>query len=582
VIHPGQPAWTRRAVALTLLGVLLAGCAPSSDSPAPSASTNQAASAAPASAAVAPACDTASSSPGTEAGAPWWRDRVFYEVFVRSFADSDGDGIGDLRGLTERLDYLNDGDPATTDDLGVTALWLMPVAESPSYHGYDVTDYQAIEADYGTADDFRALMAAAHQRGIDVIVDLVLNHTSVEHPWFQDARVPGSPHDDWYLWSAVDPGISGPGGTEVWHRDGDRWYYGYFWEGMPDLDLENPAVSAALDDVASFWLQDLGVDGFRLDAAKHLIEDGATLENTPATKAWLQGFRSRVHAADPEALLVGEVWDATSVSSEYVQDGALDMTFAFGLAGATISGVRFGDPASLAVAQAEVDEAYPQGGYASFLTNHDQDRSFDQLGRDIPSAKAAATLLLTGNGVPFVYYGEEIGMRGRKPDERIRTPLAWTGTPDGYGFTTGTPWEAMAEGVETANIATETTDRTSLLARYRDLIALRAAHPALRRGDLIPLESSVPGVYAYLRHDATETVAVVVNLSKEPVADVSLGLAAGPLCSILPAATALLSDGDAGDIEPPAVNAAGGFDTWAIGSLGARESLIVAIEPAAP
>ena len=162
---------------------------------------------------MAPACDTLSSSPDTESGAPWWRDRVFYEVFVRSFADSDGDGIGDLRGLTERLDYLNDGDPATTDDLGVTALWLMPVAESPSYHGYDVTDYQAIEADYGTADDFRALMAAAHQRGIDVIVDLVLNHTSVEHPWFQDARVPGSAHDDWYLWSAVEPGISGPGGT---------------------------------------------------------------------------------------------------------------------------------------------------------------------------------------------------------------------------------------------------------------------------------------------------------------------------------------------------------------------------------
>ena len=140
----------------------------------------------------------------------------------------------------------------------------------------------------------------------------------------------------------------------------------------------------------------------------------------------------------------------------------------------------------------------------------------------------------------------------------------------------------MAEGVETANIAAETNDRTSLLARYRDLIALRAAHPALRRGDLIPLESSVPGVYAYLRHDATETVAVVVNLSKEPVTDVSLRLEVGPLCSILPAATALLSDGDAGVIEPPAVNAAGGFDAWAIGSLGARESLIVAIEPAAP
>ena len=158
----------------------------------------------PASTSTSPAapCDaTAPSSGAPAATAPWWRDRVFYEVFVRSFADSDGDGIGDLRGLTERLDYLNDGDPATTDDLGVTGLWLMPVAESPSYHGYDVTDYTAIEPDYGTADDFQALMAAAHERGIEVIVDLVLNHTSVEHPWFQDARTPGSAHDDWYVWS---------------------------------------------------------------------------------------------------------------------------------------------------------------------------------------------------------------------------------------------------------------------------------------------------------------------------------------------------------------------------------------------
>ncbi len=236
---------------------------------------------------------------------------MFYEVFVRSFADSDGDGIGDLRGLTSRLDDLNDGDPATTDDLGVTGLWLMPVAESPSYHGYDVVDYRAIERDYGTAADFRALMAAAHERGIDVIVDLVLNHTSRDHPWFQDALTPGSAHDDWYIWADERPGSAGPTGRRVWHAAGERFFYGYFWDGMPDLNLANPDVTAELDAIGRFWLDEMGVDGFRLDAARHLIEDGRQLENTPATFEWLAGFRERLKADHPDALVLGEVWDAT-------------------------------------------------------------------------------------------------------------------------------------------------------------------------------------------------------------------------------------------------------------------------------
>lgn len=588
MIHPSSSPWRRLAVVSAIICVIAAACGPSTVSPVPaSGSVTPSDAEATSSAGQAVACDTTPAAPPSPAAeSPWWRDRVFYEVFVRSFADSDGDGIGDLRGLTGRLDYLNDGDPATTDDLGVTALWLMPVAQSPSYHGYDVTDYKAIEDDYGTADDFKALMAAAHERGIDIIVDLVLNHTSVEHPWFQDSRTPGSEHADWYIWRDEDPGFAGPGGNPVWHADGGRWYYGYFWEGMPDLNVADPEVTAALDDVARFWLDDLGVDGFRLDAARHLIEDGAQLDSTPETFAWLEAFRGRVEAVKPEALLVGEVWDATSASSRYVKEGALDMAFEFGLASAMVSGVKFGDPVSLAVAQAEVVAAYPSGGYATFLTNHDQDRVFDQLNRDVPSARAAATLLLTGTGIPFLYYGEEIGMRGRKPDEKIRTPLAWDGTTPGYGFTTGTPWEAMAEGVAAANIAAETADPTSLLSQYRDLIALRTAHPALRDGELVPLRASAPGIYAYLRHDAGETVAVVVNLSKAPVVNVSLSLAGGPLCGILTAATLLAPDdapdGGAEGRQPPVVGATGGFDAWAIGSLGPRESLVVALRPSAP
>ena len=335
---------------------------------------------------------------------------MFYEVFVRSFADADGDGIGDLRGLTDRLDALNDGDPTTTDDLGVTALWLMPVNESPSYHGYDVVDYAAIESDYGTTDDFRALVEAAEDRGIRIIVDLVMNHTSVQHPWFQDARTPGSTHDDWYVWADEYPGVAGPGGRPVWHADRERWYYGYFWDGMPDLDVETPAVTAALDEVARFWLEDMGIDGFRLDAARHLIEDGETLENTPATFDWLAGFRDRVHATAAEALVLGEVWDSTSMASRYVTDGAVDLVFEFDLAAQFLGAVRSGDASSLRYTHEAIAEAYPPGGYAAFLTNHDQDRTFDVVGQDVAESQAGgdpapdrprrAVHLLRGGGRP--------------------------------------------------------------------------------------------------------------------------------------------------------------------------------------
>src|SRR5688500_5411495 len=213
--------------AMAAVSIVASGCASATPTASPSAAepTVQASQAVVSSP---PACTAI---PAVEPDVPWWADRVFYEVFVRSFADSDGDGIGDLRGLTQRLDYLNDGDPATDDDLGVTGLWLMPVAESLSYHGYDVVDYRAVESDYGTADDFKALVAAADERGIAIVVDFVINHSSRDHPWFQDARVAGSEHEDWYVWADQRPGFSGPAGRPVWHADGDRFYYGYFWEG---------------------------------------------------------------------------------------------------------------------------------------------------------------------------------------------------------------------------------------------------------------------------------------------------------------------------------------------------------------
>jgi glycosidase len=510
---------------------------------------------------------------------PWWTERTFYEVFVRSYADSDGDGIGDLRGLTDRLDHLNDGDPATTDDLGVTGIWLMPVAESPSYHGYDVTDYEAVEPDYGTAEDFATFLDAAHDRGIAVIVDLVINHTSVEHPWFEASRDGDPDLADWYVWSDEHGGFGGPGGRQVWHAAGERYYYGYFWEGMPDLNLANDAVTAELQRIAAYWIEDMGVDGFRLDAARHLIEDGEELENTPETRAWLVSFRERVHASRPDALVLGEVWDATSTSARYVHEGSLDLAFEFGLASAFVSAVRFGDPASLAAIQAEVTAAYPPRGYASFLTNHDQDRVFDQVGRDMAAARAAASLLLTSAGVPFIYYGEEIGMRGRKPDERIRTPLAWDGSLPGAGFTTGDPWQDLADGLDEANIAVQTADPGSLLSHYRTLIRARSESPALLRGDLRPVTVDAAKLYAIARHLGDEMVIVVVNLGEDAVAAPALSLDSGPLCGRLTAQTVVGAAG--GDpVVAPDVTADGGFTSWQpVDSLGPWETLIVRLSP---
>jgi alpha-amylase len=349
---------------------------------------------------------------------------------------------------------------------------------------------------------------------------------------------------------------------------------------MPDLDVSDPAVTAELDAIARFWVDEMGAAGFRLDAARHLIEDGPALENTQDTFAWLGGFRSRLQAAAPGALVLGEVWDATSVSSGYVRSGALDLAFDFALAAQFLSAVRFGDAGSLAIIQDEVTGSYPEDGYATFLTNHDQDRAMDVLGRDTAAARQAATLLLTNPGVPFLYYGEEIGLRGRKPDERIRTPMPWTAAGPGYGFTPGEPWQAMADGIETANVATQTGDPDSLLSWYRTLIATRTAHPALSGGRIIPLEASDRGVYAVLRADdaTNETVVVVSNLTDEAIDAVTLTLAEGPLCGS-PVAAVVAATVPGRQVTAPVVTQAGGLAGWAVGSLPAHGDLLVSLAP---
>jgi glycosidase len=473
---------------------------------------------------------------------PWWNDAIFYEIFVRSFYDSDGDGVGDLNGVIEKLNYLNDGDPTTDDDLGITGIWLMPIMESPSYHGYDVIDYYQVDQEYGTNEDFKRLVEEAHARGIRVIVDLVMNHTSLEHPWFEESANTDSDRRDWYVWSEENPGFIGPWGQQVWYQEGDDYYYGIFWEGMPDLNYNNSDVTDAMFDIASFWLSDMGADGFRLDAIKHLIEDGEQQENTPATHTWLEDFHAFYKDVDPNAFAVGEAWTATQEVVNYTGD-EVDVAFEFDLAIAILNTARFRSVRSIVSGQAQVVHSYLPNQYATFITNHDQNRVMSQLDGDEDKAKLAASILLTSPGVPFVYYGEEIGMTGTKPDEDIRRPMQWASDDIGVGFTTGTPWRAPAEGYQERSVVLQEDDSNSLLNHYRNLIHLRNGHEALRIGEWTQVEANSGNVYAFLRHSDDEVVLVVINLDGEAVSDYSLTLAEGPLAGSVQAVL-LLGEGE--------------------------------------
>ncbi len=380
---------------------------------------------------------------------------VCYEVFVRSFYDSNGDGIGDLRGLTQKLDYIT--------GLGADCVWLMPVAESPSYHGYDVTDYYKVEHDYGTNDDFTVFVTAAHQHKIRVLVDLVLNHTSSEHPWFQEAlRDTTAPHRSWYRWSTTP--------ANNWHKS-------------------------------------------------HLVEVGNEVSNTPGTHAVLRDFGQYVRSIAPQSYTVGEVWDNTDVILTYYPD-QLDAYFAFPISEALMAAVRTGKTGGLLPTVEQFQRAEPAWRWAPFQRNHDQTRTLTALGNDTAGARLAATILLTLPGVPFIYYGEEIGMTGDKPDERLRTPMQWTRTS--AGFTSGKPWETPQPDSLVHNVADEDRAAGSLLKLYRWLIRLRAGDDALRDGDLTPVETGNESVLAYLRKAPSVEVLIVANLGTKPAAPFAL------------------------------------------------------------
>ena len=484
------------------------------------------------------ACATAQPAPAPLAAAAkpdrrlpgWANGAVFYEVFVRSFQDTDGDGKGDLKGLIARLDYLNDGNPKTDADLGVDALWLMPVFASPSYHGYDTTDYNTINPDYGTNADFERLCAEAHRRGIKVVVDLVLNHSSNKHPWFVDSSSSrGAAKRDWYVWRDQDPGWTQPWSrNSTWHRKGDAFFYGLFWSGMPDLNFRTPAVREEAKRIAKLWL-DRGVDGFRLDASRHLIEagPGPGQSDSPESHAFWKEFAAYVRSVKPEAALIGENWTDTAHvapwygSTEVVPGGdELPLNFDFPLASAIVESIKAGDAALLGKTLREIEQLYPPGATdVPFLTNHDMPRVATMFKNDAGKLRSAAQVLLSLPGTPFLYYGEELGLQNGPggDDTWKRTPMPWDGTAL-HGFTTAArPWQAFAPGHETTTVAAQTGDPQSLLSLYRTLIRARHGSLALTKGGLLLLEAKGP-LFSFVRAEGAERVLVLHNLGDQPLA----------------------------------------------------------------
>jgi alpha-amylase len=494
---------------------------------------------------------------GTD-GFAWWNDTVFYEIFVRSFYDSNGDGIGDLNGIIEKLDYLNDGDQKKAGDLGVTGIWLMPINPSPSYHGYDVTNYYAVNSDYGTLDDFKRLLEECHKRGIRVIMDLVLNHTSTQNAWFVEARDKlESTRNDWYIWSETNPGYLGPWDEQVWYPSTAGYYYAIFWVGMPDLNYTNSDVTNEMYNVARYWLQDVGVDGFRLDAARYLIEEDTNQADTSSTHEWWADFRPFYKEINSQAMTVAEIWTTNYSVVNYVEGDELDMAFNFDLATQMMRNVGNRNASNMGASIQSSNKLFNPGTYATFLTNHDMERVMSAFMEDQDKAKLAASVLLTAPGTPFIYYGEEIGMTGDKPDENIRTPMLWS-TDKYAGFSTVYPWKSVNRNYEESNVEIESSDPNSLLSLYRTLIGLRNEHAALRVGDYYNIHSDNLSIMPFLRVSKEETLMVLINMSRDAISGYEISLAQGPLSGtyhVYP----VLGEGNLLDLM---ANENGGFDSY--------------------
>lgn len=443
-----------------------------------------------------------------------WPMATSYEIFVRSFADSNGDGIGDIKGMTEKLPYLQ--------DLGIKGVWLMPIHPSPSYHKYDVMDYKGVHEDYGTLEDFKKFVQRAHEHDIKVVIDFVINHTARDHPWFQESmKGPDNPYRDYYVWAKkedIEDDINkketalDSDNIEQWHEapDNEELYYGYFWGGMPDLNFDNPEVKREIFEAGKFWLEEVGVDGFRLDAARHIFPDERAADNHAF---WVE-FRNEMKRVNPEVYLVGEVWADMETVAPYLS--GLPALFNFDMSYKIVEAVQRQSNEEIAEYHAKVMNYYqginPNYIDATFITNHDQPRSMSQFDGDVNKGKLAASLLFTLPGAPYLYYGEEIGMLGPKPDPEIREPFLWKeGEKDVYR----TRWiEAKNSNDDTVIPAkVQRDDKESLLNHYKRWVALRYKSEALSEGRIVAVATDNQQMAVWERVGKNERVLVIHNLS---------------------------------------------------------------------
>jgi alpha-glucosidase len=491
--------------------------------------------------------------PATDDLASWWKTGVIYHVYPRSYADADGDGVGDLRGLIDRLDYLNDGTPRS---LGVSAIWLSPIYLSPGRDvGYDVADHTMIDPTFGSMEDFDVLVRETRRRGMHIVLDLVLNHTSDLHPWFLESRASrDNPKRDWYVWSRPGPGRRPPNnwrsffGGPAWRYDdhSEQHYLHTFLPEQPDLNWHNPEVRAAALDIVRFWL-DRGVSGFRLDVFnayfKHpeLLSNPRRLGRTPWARQrhiynkdrpelhdFLIELRQLLDARD--AMAVGETFEGgPEVAASYCDK--LHMAFNFDFL------AQPWEPKAIQASIGRWDRllAHEHMWPSWVLSNHDNPRHAWRYGRDLTPqeadarAKVAAAMLLTLRGTPFIYYGEEIGLRDvevpsidrwdvafkRASRDAARTPMHWNGG-EAAGFTTGRPWLPIGEDFRERNVDRQSSDNRSILSFYRQLIWLRRSSRALQVGRWAPLVRAPRSTLAYLRTSGQDAVLVALNFTSRP------------------------------------------------------------------
>lgn len=516
---------TKQALAALLSATLLAaaGCGQQESSESTSTETTAAAEASTAAAAVTTEAAAEENQMQTLLAALPEKEsddayRTTYEIFVREFYDSDGDGTGDLKGVEEQLPYIH-------EEMGFDEIWLMPVCPSPSYHGYDVTDYEDINPDYGTMEDFQSLLSACHEKNVRVLLDLVVNHTSSEHPWFLEAAeyLKGLGED-----AEPDESVCPYVGYYNFTREaadgyaqlpGTSWYYeARFTDSMPDLNLDNEAVRDEIRDIMQFWL-DLGVDGFRLDATTSYYTDSS--EDTIAFLQFLNDTAKEIH---PDAYLVGEAWTDQGTYAEYYKSG-IDSFFDFAFSGSEgsiaklarsrMSAKTFGE-------SLEKEEAL-YAGYnenyinAPFYTNHDMARSAGYFTGDAePCVKLAGALNLLMQGNAFVYYGEELGMTGSGKDENKRAPMYWSAEESAEGMCT--PPENMDTfEMKFPSYEEQKDDPTSIVNYFKTAVHIRDAFPALKKGDTVVNGTlSDDDILAFTRsYEGEESVLVVLNAGEE-------------------------------------------------------------------